>query len=129
MPAYNFQARLASLVESGAKRQTIRVIGKRRHARVGERVQLYTGMMTKGCRKLVTPDPVCTKVLSIRLEKNQQGGLNVDLDGVAVNALRTAEADGFRTAHEMLEFFDKTYGLPFEGLLIRWEPSDIQQGE
>ncbi|MGE4293315.1 MAG: hypothetical protein AB7E32_14035 [Desulfovibrio sp.] len=124
MPAYNFQAKFAPLVESGEKRQTIRAIGKRRHARPGERVQLYTGMRTKACRKLVTPDPVCTKVLPIRMEKNQQGGLNVDLDGVAVNALRTAEADGFRTAHEMLEFFERTHGLPFEGVLIRWEASD-----
>ena len=60
MPAYTFQSRFAPLVASGEKRQTIRAIGKRRHAAVGDRIQLYTGMRTKACRKLVTPDPVCT---------------------------------------------------------------------
>lgn len=60
MPAYNFQKQFAPLVESGQKRQTIRAIGKRRHARPGESLQLYTGQRTKACRKLISPDPVAS---------------------------------------------------------------------
>lgn len=59
MPAYNFRKQFAPLVESGQKRQTIRTIGKRRHARAGEPLQLYTGQRTKACRKLFSPDPEC----------------------------------------------------------------------
>lgn len=36
MVAYSFQSRFAPAVESGRKRQTIRAVGKRRHARQGE---------------------------------------------------------------------------------------------
>lgn len=47
MVAYNFQARFAPLVESGRKTITIRTRGTaRRHARPGDRVQLYTGHRT-----------------------------------------------------------------------------------
>jgi hypothetical protein len=56
MPAYNFQKQFAPLVQSGEKRQTIRTLGKRSHAQPGNKLQLYTGMRTKQCRKLVDPD-------------------------------------------------------------------------
>lgn len=55
MAAYNFQKRFATLIESGDKNHTIRRIGKRRHASPGEAIQLYTGMRTKFCRKLLDP--------------------------------------------------------------------------
>lgn len=46
MVAYNFQARFAAAIEAGEKAITIRSIGRRRHARNGERLQLYTGQRT-----------------------------------------------------------------------------------
>lgn len=52
MVAYNFQARFAPDVAAGRKLQTIRAEGRRAHAKAGDRVQLYTGMRTKACRKL-----------------------------------------------------------------------------
>ena len=69
MPAYNFQKQFAPLVESGQKRQTIRAIGKRRHARPGESLQLYTGQRTKACRKLISPDPECVSVQAVYMFK------------------------------------------------------------
>jgi hypothetical protein len=46
MVAYSFAPQFIDTIRSGTKCQTIRPIGKRRHARTGEPVQLYTGMRT-----------------------------------------------------------------------------------
>lgn len=63
MVAYSFKKRFVDPIRVGLssvslsfdcqpKRQTIRSIGKRRHARPGETLQLYTAMRTKQCRKI-----------------------------------------------------------------------------
>lgn len=38
---------------------------------------------------------------------------------------RFAKADGFASWDEMREWFDKTHGLPFRGILIKWDPKPI----
>jgi uncharacterized protein YqfB (UPF0267 family) len=48
MVAYSFKARFRAPIEAGSKRQTIRA-DRKRHARPGESLQLYTGMRTKYC--------------------------------------------------------------------------------
>ena len=120
MPAYSFQAQFAPLVESGEKRQTIRAIGKRRHAHPGERLQLYTGMRTKACRKLVTPDPVCTFAGSVYICHGIGSPAVTVEDKGEVSPDAFARADGFADFDAMLEWFEKTHGLPFVGVLIRW---------
>ena len=50
MVAYSLKPRFIPPILSGAKRQTIRAISRRRHAIPGETLQLYTGMRTKQCR-------------------------------------------------------------------------------
>lgn len=42
MVAYSFQPRFAAPIEQGLKTHTLRAAGKRRHARVGEALQLYS---------------------------------------------------------------------------------------
>lgn len=124
MVAYNFQERFAPLIESGKKCQTIRRIGKRRHARCDEPIQLYTGMRTQACRKIIEPDPVCvmtepikvfTRGLAFRVPRTEDLWrlLDVDLDDAA-------REDGFVGWDEMRSWFSSTHGLPFVGLLIRW---------
>ncbi len=61
MVAYSFDRRFVPAIVSGAKRQTIRA-HRARHARPGETLQLYTGMRTRQCRKIVERDPVCTRI-------------------------------------------------------------------
>ncbi|MBY6244162.1 hypothetical protein [Methylosinus sp. Sm6] len=51
MVAYSFQKRFAEPIEAGTKRQTIRP-DRKRHARPGEELQLYTGMRTKHCKHI-----------------------------------------------------------------------------
>ncbi len=66
MVAYSFQKLFAPAIESGVKRQTVRA-PRKRHARVGELLQLYCGMRTRSCRKLI-PDPICSRVDEIRFD-------------------------------------------------------------
>lgn len=66
MVAYSFNRRFVQAIESGIKSQTIRA-PRRRHARPGERLQLYTGMRTKACR-LIRDDVVCSRLDEVRLD-------------------------------------------------------------
>ena len=68
MPALNFKAEFAPLVESGEKRQTIRKLRKDgRDPKVGDALYLYTGMRTKKCRKLgIAP---CESVQPIEIDE------------------------------------------------------------
>lgn len=119
MVAYNFQKQFAAAVQGGDKTQTIRAVRKR-HAMVGERLQLYTGMRTKSCCKLVMPDPTCSankRVLISSLGASVDRQIVEDLDAFA-------QQDGFENYHQMLKFFDETHGLPFVGRLIEWELAD-----
>lgn len=117
MPALNFQARFADLVESGEKRQTIRALRKDgRDPKPGDTLYLYTGMRTKACRKLLEAECRSARPVTI---------LDVGVclgDDLPRRAEREslARADGFDTESEMVRWFQKTHGLPFKGLLIRW---------
>ncbi len=127
MVAYNFQRQFVPAVEAGLKRQTIRAIGKRRHARPGDAIQLYTGMRTTACRKIV-PDRVCTRVAPISLSNSYLDGPGtwivdgVDLDTSGMHAL--AIADGFgdddHPVFAMAAFFLEAHGARFDGVLIEW---------
>ena len=118
MVAYNFQPRFAPLVESGTKTQTIRAVGKRRHASPGDALQLYTGMRTKQCRLLLNATCLSTQKIEITF-----GGA-VYLDNQWLHPCYIyplALADGFKSEDEFYEFFIKK--AAFEGVLIKWEPS------
>lgn len=111
-------------LEPGAcpKRQTIRAVGKRRHARPGETLQLYTAMRTKQCQKI--SDARCVSVEPIRIVVEKlliQTWVNGDFIGDLPH--KFARDDGFADAHDMLDFWTKEHGLgQFDGFLIKWEP-------
>lgn len=125
MPALNFKAQFAPLVESGEKCQTIRAYRKdKRDPRVGDTLYLYTGMRTKQCRNLGTVR--CSSVTQFKIlhgfdqwvAMKQIGNVLKRFCGESADTL--AIDDGFEDFAEMCTWFDKTHGLPFEGLLIRW---------
>jgi len=66
MVAYSFKREFAPAIILGRKRQTVRA-HRRRHARPGETMQLFTGMRTRQCCKII-PDPVCTNIVDARLD-------------------------------------------------------------
>ena len=144
MPAYSFKKRFINPIKVGLgqkihaadtieemlrpKRQTIRAIGKRRHARPGEIVQLYYGMRTKQCFKI--GEARCISALPVCLTFISWGSAIVGSGKVPENCYFDerlhlfAQADGFDTWDAMKEFWRAEHaGLDkFEGVLIRWDP-------
>ena len=115
MPLLNYKKQFAPLVESGEKRQTIRAMRKRPF-NPGDRLYHYTGLRTRSCRKLLESDCISADKIDI-----------IPHGTVFINDLRRtgsmeefAAADGFDTWEDMLEFFERTHGLPFTGQLIMW---------
>ncbi len=123
MPAINFKKQFAEKVKSGTKHQTIRALRKDgRNPRPGQTLYLYTGMRTKYCRKL--GEAICKSVEQITIEENSSIVVGVDfLD--APQEIELAKDDGFDLLADFLDFFRKTHGLPFYGLLIKFSPTTL----
>ncbi len=131
--AYSFQRRFAEPIIAGTKCQTIRA-HRKRHARSGEALQLYTGMRTKHCRKLIDVDPICTSVTPVRLAFDRSRVLwnyDIEIDGTAIGRQRWAQSefardDGFANIDDMADFWFEQHGrgakeIDFKGVLIRWK--------
>jgi len=138
MVAYSFKKRFVEPIRVGLsritlsfdctpKRQTIRAIGKRRHARPGETLQLYTAMRTKQCEKI--GDARCTEVGEIVIAFGKRpNNTIISIDGAARYtgpALHAfAQNDGFVDWDDMVRFWEAEHGTSaaFKGVLIQWEP-------
>jgi hypothetical protein len=116
--AYNFQERFAADVESGKKHQTIRANGKRRHAKQGDALQLYTGQRTKKCRKL--RDATCHDACLIKLYSSHAITFCPQEIHTGEALERLAQQDGFASWSEMRDWFAAVHGLPFSGTMICW---------
>lgn len=119
MPILNFKKQFAPAVESWEKRQTIRAKRKDgRDPKTGQTLYLYTGLRTKVCRKL--GEAICKEVVPTTIENDLYTILGTEsLD--TPDELALAKADGFDNLSNFYDFFDRTHGLPFHGLLIRWD--------
>jgi hypothetical protein len=136
MVAYSFAPQFVAPIEARTKLQTVR--GHRpRHARVGEPIQLYTGMRTKQCRKLIDPDPTCIRVWDIRIavdaaERCLIGAITLDGALLTRDEMEAfAQSDGFvvdddaPALRRMGEFWLKAHArlgqeFVFDGVCIRW---------
>lgn len=134
MVAYGFKSAFVSDIEARIKRQTIR-LPRPRHARPGERVQLFLGMRTPACRKII-PDPVCIGVdrlvidtRSGKLDRVEINGISLPIGGDELVAF--ARADGFGrspiTTLDPAAYFERWWvmvhgrALHEDLVLIRWE--------
>ena len=133
MVAYSFAPQFIEPVSTLVKRQTVRAYRKR-HARPGEALQLYSGMRTKHCRKLVDPDPICIDLRQIVIAHGAGQPLLIELEGRFLRESEIEEfaiADGFGgsvsdglAAQRMADFWLKTHGPRcFGGVVIRWRAS------
>jgi hypothetical protein len=116
MTLLGFKKEFASAVERREKRMSIRA---RDRFPLGKKLQLYTGLRTKAARKLVAEDPTILSVTPIRLG----GAAGIVVAGIELTraaAEQLAIDDGFETIEAFVAFFDKTHGLPFEGVIVRW---------
>ena len=149
MLTINFMPRFVPAVENGldilagreprhpgvrTKFQTIRRYRKDgKDPEPGDWRALWTGMRTKQCRKL--GEVVCTSVEPVKI-----GGPSADdnagtpivgwLIGSTLSNLDAfARRDGLTDFAEMVEFFNRLYGLPFSGVLIRWDAPPSRESD
>lgn len=125
MVAYSFQQRFVEPILSGRKRQTIRALGKKRHASPGVPVQLYTAMRTKYCRLIGTAHCLKARPITIEFDARPQTIRLFDSDGGRTTIYGLdgfAQDDGFSDWDEMQAFWRETHGpLPlFDGIFIQW---------
>lgn len=108
MVAYNFEERFVEPIEAGTKTQTLRAVGRRKHAKYGDSLQLYCGMRTKHCRKIIEPDPICSSRADVVL-KFEFGEIVDILIGsykLPVEDLdRFAVKDGFADVSDMTDYW------------------------
>lgn len=122
MVAYSFQTRFVRPILAGTKCQTIRG-HRKRHARPGEGMQLYTGMRTRQCRLITRAE--CVSVHEIEIFVHSFCLLSVDMDGVPFEGCMNdfAIADGFTGLADMWGFWNHVHGWgDFTGVLLRWSP-------
>lgn len=121
MVAYSFKRQFVAPIQAGTKAQTIRA-ARRRHAREGEEVQLYTGMRTKSCRLIGRA--VCKSVSTITLDfPSRKITLNGHVWILQPGALdQFAQEDGFAGWGSMQNFWRQNHETlaVFSGILIRW---------
>lgn len=122
MPLMNHTA-FPELVESGAKRQSIRAPRKHGEFRKGNPIFHYVGLRHAGARKIL--DAVCTGVtpISISAAGNVRlGGARLDASDIA----KVAGADGFNCPEAFVDYFTlgrrKRLRKDFIGNLITWKP-------
>ncbi len=137
MVAYSFTRRWLPGIVSGSTRQTIRG-HRRRHARPGEVVQIYTAMRTRHCRLIGRA--ICVSVESIRIIVGSEEGVEIDGRGLLPEELvQFARDDGFGGWADMVAHW-VAYDIPhellcdpdcdavFEGVLVRWRDFEAAAG-
>lgn len=142
MVAYSFKPFFVRQIELYLKTQTIR--GNRpRHARPGEPVQIYQGMRTAHCRKIIA-DPICKGVWPITIEFRTDGDpaiRSIEVGGRKLNLVEIetfAGNDGFlpqwvkghapylrfdSARQNMAAFWRENHpdATSYEGVLIQWK--------
>lgn len=137
MTAYSFKRRFVLPIQVGLglvdrpeitpKQHTIRA-DRKRHARPGEEVQLYTAMRTKQCELIGRAR--CTTVEPIEMhfrERRRSDWVRSSTLGKIdrpENLRRFAQSDGFEDWERLREFWREEHpGIDdFVGVIIFWEP-------
>lgn len=126
MVAYSFKEQFIQPILESRKLQTIREIGRRRHGRSGDELQLYYGMRTKQCRLIARRR--CIGVVPVELIVKPDSFTAV-VDGHPLNGLELynlAISDGFSDLDAMWRFWRENHKYQvFRGGIIKWEPGDV----
>lgn len=132
MVAYTFKAQFVLPIELGEKTQTIRAVGKKRHARAGDTVQHYTGPRMKprkiGESTCQSSGPVtlafgdsCKRPFVVFGDPQTAGPGEILITPAELDAF--AVADGFADWQALADFWAETHApLPAEwtGVIVRW---------
>ncbi len=117
MPAISFSV-FKDKILSGEKTQTIRKLRKN-PIKVGDRLHLYWHQRSPDGVLLFKT--ICTEIISVRIEQHIIW-LNDETPLTDLGRDSFAIADGFDNWEHMRDCFENIYGLPLEGVLIKWEP-------
>lgn len=121
MVAYSFKPRFVDPIRASTKRQTIRA-DRKRHARPGEQLQLYTGMRTKQCKLIARS--TCVSVDLVLLNFADCGVVRINGIVLFSDAAmqKFSRSDGFTSWADMRAFWHENHpGIEqFEGVIIRW---------
>ena len=114
-----FKPQFAPLVEAGSKRQTIRPTPKRM-PKVGdhESWREWIGKPYRSEQRELAQVEL-TEVEPINIAPEVATNLNMHNRQVFYDTDALAKADGFKGWREMSDWFERTHGLPFTGILIR----------
>lgn len=137
MVAYSFQPRFVRPILEGRKAQTIRA-DRKRHARKGEALQLFTGMRTKHCKLIARAECADVGFIHLRFAENNvivDPALAHRVDAAMDGALHHlpsgashldafAYLDGFDSWTDLATFWREQHGdlRDFTGQLILWNP-------
>lgn len=118
-----FNPQFAPLVESGSKCQTVRPMPKRM-PNPGDRISLreWTGKPYRSKQRILLESTI-THVLRVRLEDTGREVLMSIGDRLLTPEKigEFANAYGFKGACDFVNWFERVHGLPFEGIVIKWE--------
>jgi hypothetical protein len=103
----------ADMVRDGRKRQTIRQVAR---FQIGDALSLrrWTGAPYRSKQEVLL-ETVCTGLWSVHIHPDR-----ALIDNCFASRTALALSDGFLSYAEMLLWFDKTHGLPFNGVIIGW---------
>jgi len=120
--AYSFQKMFADPILMGGKTQTIRA-HRKRHAREGEELQLYTGMRSKQCRLLGRATCVDALPITLRFSDNVIGLWDGSEFAFRGQLDDFARKDGFDNWLRLKAFWRLHHGRieKFEGMIIFWK--------
>lgn len=114
-----FDKQFVPLIKNGQKRSTIRSIAK---CKAGDHVDLRCWSGKPYRSKMEQIEQV--EILSVRPIRfginhfifwyDEAGQLFVP------NKVELGKREGFKDHHELIAYVEKTYGLPFDGILIDW---------
>ncbi|MGW9946969.1 hypothetical protein J2W92_002306 [Rhizobium leguminosarum] len=125
MVAYSFKAYFAPQIENMTKCQTVRA-DRARHAQAGEMVQLYQGMRTRNCRRIVA-DQICTANLPVQIKLSDM--IDELIASIVVNGIQLhrdeveefACKDGFHPDHLQLMHNGRSAKSARQNMGIFWQ--------
>ncbi|MGH8017023.1 MAG: ASCH domain-containing protein [Opitutaceae bacterium] len=117
-----FKPRFATLVELGAKKQTVRPTPLRK-PKPGDRISLRQWSGKPYRSKQVT----LREATVVAVEPCEITTTSVRVGPFDESPEMFARADGFASWDDMRQWFEREHGLPFQGILIGWQNDQVER--
>ena len=127
MVAYSFKGRFVDPIKARTKRHTIRALGKKRHARPGDTLQIYTGdrfhpkKVGEATCAMAGEIVLDFRLLEVWIDWNDEAQEKTML--VTLEELDDfARSDGFESWDDLEAFWKETHDVSnsWTGIIITW---------